>query len=118
MANNEGEGKKTAPLDPKIADRLLDLLSTDDGFRELFAKDPKAALGQVGYQADATVAARGENAAEALASSDGCCKVSALASKEVILEARDAIRSMLTSNMSQIIPQLDSGLDTDRRTLK
>lgn len=38
-----------AGLDPKVANRLLDLLSTDDAFRELFVKDTKAALETAGY---------------------------------------------------------------------
>lgn len=38
-----------AGLEPKVADRLLDLLSTDDAFRELFVKDTKAALEVAGY---------------------------------------------------------------------
>lgn len=117
MASNNTDGTKTAPLDPQIADRLLDLLSTDDGFRDLFAKDPQAALKKVGYQ-PGPATAEGEKIQAANAAFDTCCSVSSLASKEAILEARDAIRSMLTSGLSQITPQLDSGLDTDRRTLK
>ena len=38
-----------AGLEPKVADRLLDLLSTDDAFRELFVKDTKSALELAGY---------------------------------------------------------------------
>ena len=40
-----------APLDPKVTKRLLDLLSTDDAFRALFARDAQAALEQVGFVA-------------------------------------------------------------------
>ena len=40
---------KSAPLDPKVADKLLDKLSTDNEFRRLFKKDPAAALAKVGH---------------------------------------------------------------------
>ena len=36
-------------LEPQVANKLLDLLSTDDSFRDLFAKDTKAALAIAGY---------------------------------------------------------------------
>lgn len=91
MANNE----KTAPLDPQIADRLLDRLSTEDAFRELFQNDPRTALEQVGYQAPP----------EAFHS---CCKVQELASKETIAKAREAIREMLISGLAYTTPQLDA----------
>lgn len=118
--NNTDDGDKTAPLDPKIADKLLDLLSTDDDFRELFSSDPQAALAQVGYQREpeASLAKTTSDDSIARKAFGDCCSVSELASKEVILEARDAIRSMLTSGLGQITPQLDAGLTNDRRTLK
>src|SRR5687768_8146803 len=40
----------TAPLSPEVADRLLDLLSTDDAFRDLFQAEPLSALRSIGYQ--------------------------------------------------------------------
>lgn len=36
-------------LEPKVANRLLDLLSTDDAFRKLFVEDTNAALEAAGY---------------------------------------------------------------------
>lgn len=39
-----------APLDPKVANRLLDLLSTDTDFRRLFKKDAEAALAKAGHR--------------------------------------------------------------------
>ena len=45
-----GASGKAAPLDPKVAGKLLDKLSTDNEFRRLFKKDPKAALIQAGYK--------------------------------------------------------------------
>lgn len=44
-----------APLDPKVAKKLLDLLSTDDSFRRRFKKDALAALIEVGYEPPPTV---------------------------------------------------------------
>lgn len=37
------------PLDIKVAEKLLDLLSVDNRFRRLFKNDPFAALIEVGY---------------------------------------------------------------------
>jgi putative modified peptide len=115
----DGDGK-TAPLDPKIADRLLDLLSTDDDYRELFSSDPQAALAKVGYQRDQEVSATRitPDASTAGKAIYGCCNVGVLASKEAILEARNAIRDMLTGGLAQTTPQLDASLTSDRRTLK
>ena len=47
------KGAKPAPLDPKVAKKLLDKLSTDNDFRRLFKKDAGAALAQVGYKVEA-----------------------------------------------------------------
>jgi putative modified peptide len=51
MANTPARGGGT-PLDPKLADRLLDLLSSDNAFRRQFKKDPKAALVSIGLSPD------------------------------------------------------------------
>lgn len=118
--DNTNDGEKTAPLDPRIADKLLDLLGTDDDFRELFSTDPLAALAQAGYRPDQETSLAKTTPDSSLADKafHSCCKVGELASKEAILEARDAIRSMLTRGLGQITPQLDAGLSNDRRTLK
>lgn len=42
-----------AALDPKITKQLLDLLSSDDKFRQLFKNDAAVALAQVGYNVGA-----------------------------------------------------------------
>ena len=47
------KGAKPAPLDRKVAKKLLDKLSTDNDFRRLFKKDAAAALSQVGYKVEA-----------------------------------------------------------------
>lgn len=46
MANQKGPAP--APMHPDVANRLLDLLSTDDDFRALFSRDAGAAIAQVG----------------------------------------------------------------------
>jgi putative modified peptide len=110
---------KSAPLDPQIADRLLDLLSTDDSFRERFEHDPRAALHEIGYESPmpAKMTACGSLPApdpEALID----CKVENLATKEAIAAARDEIRAMLTSGMAQTPPQLDTVETASRRLRK
>jgi putative modified peptide len=99
--------RRTAPIDPQVADRLLDLLSTDDAFRKLFARDPGKALAQAGV-----VKVAGE------ASPESCFwGITQLASKTQIAQARDEIRLMLTRGLALTAPQLDAGL-TGTRTRK
>ncbi|MCC5069844.1 NHLP-related RiPP peptide [Xanthomonas campestris pv. raphani] len=80
--------KRPAPLQPDAAHKLLDLLATDDEFRDLFKNDPKAALIQVGHPAEE---------AELLAAQ---LKVETLADKAAIAQARDDIHANLTSSVS------------------
>lgn len=109
----------TAPLDPRIADRLLDLLSTDDLFRERFQRDHLAALRSIGYQSPPprqltacglSVGSAPEPFAE--------CKVHELASKEAILGARKAIQDMLLEGLAHTTPQLDAALPGERVSLR
>ncbi|MEG3193278.1 NHLP-related RiPP peptide [Lysobacter sp. D1-1-M9] len=89
--------KRSAPLDPKAADRLLDLLSTDDAFRRLFRRDAQKALEQVGFVESPL-----------LASPSWCfLGITKLASKAQITKARATLREMLTSGLSQNPIQLD-----------
>ncbi|MEH6420329.1 NHLP-related RiPP peptide [Pseudomonas sp. CGJS7] len=94
MTNSSGH----PGLDPAIVDKLLDLLSSNDGFRESFHKNPAAALAELGYQAPLTsekAAARstGEEAAPAFA----CMITRQIASKEEILAARAELQRHLTA---------------------
>lgn len=113
-------GPKTAPLEPKIIDRLLDLLGDSDKFRELFQQDPAAALELIGYQ-EPSIA---QNAAgDSLTTEDtpsilSCLNVSELASKEVIQAARKEIRGMLIEGLAYHTPQLDASNSDDRFSLK
>ena len=100
--------QRTAPLDPQTADRLLDLLSTDDAFRTLFRRDPRQALKQVGFVNDTD-----------LASPRDCFfEIQTLASKESIAAARDEIRLMLTRGLAQTSPGLDAGRQGATRSRK
>lgn len=79
MANTPARGGGT-PLDPKLADRLLDLLSSDNAFRRQFKKDPQAALASLGHRATTTKA---------------CASVKTIAPKQEIAASRDALRTHL-----------------------
>ena len=99
-----GASGKAAPLDPKVAGKLLDKLSTDNEFRRLFKKDPKTALIQAGYKlpkGDVEAAARFEHLC-------GCARVQSIAPKADILKARDEIQTMLTSGLGQQPVQLNA----------
>jgi putative modified peptide len=73
------------------ADTLLDKLSSDDDFRGLFQKDPRAALVAIGH----------EPAADGKVSQGAwmCMSVRELASKEAIKASRDELRKQLVSAM-------------------
>lgn len=105
-------GPKTAPLEPKIVDRLLGLLANDDEFRELFQKDPVAAMEQVGYQPPVMMSARVAASTDRV-SVAGCIGVRQLASKEQIQAAHDELKSMLLAGLSQTSPQLDASASTE-----
>ena len=73
------------PMDATVVDTLLDKLSSDDGFRALFASDPRAALAQIGHS---------------VPSEDPllCAQTTTLASKEEIAAARQALRDHMTDH--------------------
>lgn len=74
---------------------LLDLLSTDDDFRDLFQRDAHAALVRAGYQAPPGMKLDQVSAAE----SGGACmqlQGSQLASKEQIIRERGKLEQGLT----------------------
>lgn len=96
-----------------IADRLLDLLSTDNAFRRAFKKDPAAALLQIGH-----VPAEGGDAAAELAHLRASLAVERLASKERISRSREEIRKMLTHGLSMIPIQLNVESAASRRVRK
>lgn len=83
MANIPG-GADHPPLDPKVADKLLELLSTDDEFRASFKENAEQALNQIGYTLPTG------------ASPLRCTNVDELASKREIAESREALKASLT----------------------
>lgn len=86
-----GAAAKAAPLEPKIADKLLDKLSTDNEFRRLFKKDPTAALATLGHKL-----AAGQSVG-------GCMQVTSIAPKAAIAASRETLKSHLTSTGSQSV---------------
>ena len=89
-------GASTPALDPKVADKLLDKLSTDNDFRRLFKKDPAAALVKVGHPKDAAAATA------------SCCQVQSIAPKAEIVKARNELKTMLTASLGMTPPQLNA----------
>jgi putative modified peptide len=110
---------RTAALAPEIADRLLDLLSTDDLFREKFQRDHLAALRSIGYESPTRgqMTACGAMPVAEAEPFDGC-KVSQLAPKETIAAARSEILKMLLRGLDQTTPKLDTGTTGARYILK
>ncbi len=109
-----GASGKAAPLDPKVAGKLLDKLSTDNEFRRLFKKDPKAALIQAGHKlpkGDAEAAARFEQLC-------GCAQVQNIAPKADIANAREELSGMLMAGLGQSPIQLNAASSLVRRTRK
>lgn len=88
-----------------MADRLLELLGTDDVFRQLFKNDPKQALQKVGFI---------ESASEV---SPAVCfmGIEKLASKVDILDSRAELKTMLTSGLGQSPIQLNVPSASPRR---
>ncbi|MFD1295882.1 NHLP-related RiPP peptide [Lysobacter gummosus] len=94
MANSSGH----PGLDPAVVDKLLELLSSDDQFRDSFHKNPGAALAELGYKAPAS-GAQGKTAAPAgdATTSFACMETQKIASKEEIQAAREELQRLLTA---------------------
>ncbi|MDG2523886.1 NHLP-related RiPP peptide [Stenotrophomonas sp. HITSZ_GD] len=88
----------TLKLDSSIANKLIDLLSSDDAFRQLFSTDTLAALAQLGVVINDEIEAFVKD----------CCTKVQLAEKGNIAAAQGHIRDMLTSGASQSVPMLDA----------
>jgi putative modified peptide len=111
---NTGASGKTAPLDPKVAGKLLDNLSTDNEFRRLFKKDPRAALLQAGYKL-----AKGDAVAEAQFDHVcGCIRVQNIAPKADIIKARESLQTYLTAGLAMMPIHLNIPIADSRRTRK
>ena len=83
---------------PRVVDALLDKLSSDDDFRELFQKNPRAALSLIGHttsEADRDI--KGQDPVLC------CYNLKGLASKEAFVEGRMRMRESLTKPLPQSI---------------
>lgn len=106
-----GAAGKPTPLDAKVADKLLDLLGTDNEFRRLFKKDPGAALVKAGYKLPKGDAAAADN----LQKLHKQLKVDKIAPKANVQKARMEIKSSLTSGLAMQPIQLNVASSTVRR---
>lgn len=82
MATRKGTGSKL-PLDPKVADKLLKLLSTDNAFRREFKRSPSDALAKIGHPAVSAQLA--------------CASIAAIAPKKEIAAASSDLKAHLTT---------------------
>lgn len=94
----EKDRKGHEPLEPQVADALLDRLGSDDAFRERFQQDPAAALETIGY-VPPTFAGQ----AQAARPSFGCMQTERLATKEEFQAARAELREHLLSRSSHTV---------------
>ena len=105
-------------LDPMVARRLLDLLSSDDAFRDLFKSDPMGALIEAGHVFPANQKAGGLGEVHFFPGLF-CYLVGELASKEEIAATRELIYSHLMSKTDHtIIFAFESGKIASTLTLK
>lgn len=84
---------------PEVADKLLEKLSTDQAFRDLFEKNPRAALKKVGHETpEADRDSKGHDPVL-------CCYGSndGLASMEAIRAGHAKLKAALTSTLSQTV---------------
>lgn len=100
MAMKKGPGP-TEALDPKVVRTLLDRLSTDDDFRDLFQRNAHAALVEAGWERPTTSASSLAPIDDAALSGGNCLQLAAgtLASKEKI----NAQRGKLEKSLSGIV---------------
>ncbi|HSX65046.1 MAG TPA: NHLP-related RiPP peptide [Pseudoxanthomonas sp.] len=109
-----GASGKAAPLDPKVASKLLDKLSTDNEFRRLFKKDPKTALIQAGYKVT-------KNDVESQAELEQLCcciQVKNIAPKNAIMKAKASLQNYLTAGLGMMPIQLNAPSADSRRVRK
>lgn len=78
MPTKKTSGPKK-PLDKKTAERLLNLLSTDNAFRRQFKSNPGQALATLGHVDEAAIA--------------GCASVKSIAPKAEFAASMDALKA-------------------------
>ncbi len=118
------KGKQSEPLSPKVADKLLDLLSTDNEFRRLIKKDPQAAFIQAGYKPSKELAAwlkqfPGKGPRPPLPPHVPtppwlCCKIDRIAPKAKVVAMRGTLHSMFTSGSAHQPIELNVGTASRR----
>ena len=109
--------KKTAPLGAQIAEKLLDLLSSDDDFREDFKRNPAAALESIGYRDENAGAKAALQPTGTLAAPFSACSVTKLASKEQFAAAKDQLKDDLVRGLAYNTPTFEAET-LERRTRK
>lgn len=82
-------------LPSKIAEKLLDRLSSDDDFRAYFKKDARGALSMLGYD-EPTGTAANDSALR-------CMRCDSMPTKATFAKSRDAYKKQLTSLTNQIV---------------
>jgi putative modified peptide len=94
----------TNKFSSEVADKLLDKLSSDQKFRDLFEKNPRAALKSVGHETpDANRDSRGEDPVM-------CCNLGpkGLASMDAIRAGREKMKAALVSTQQHTIFSLSA----------
>lgn len=80
-----------------LVDKLLDKLSSDNEFREVFLRSPRVALAYLGHEG-ASNASPGDEGAWS------CLQCKQLASPEEIKASRDALRKQLITSLAAQSP--------------
>jgi putative modified peptide len=100
--------KKTAPIDAETAEKLLELLGTDDDFRQKFQEDPSAALEAIGYSSEGLESAASNLESASLLQPFSACSVLKLASKDQILAAKQELTATLVQGLAYNTPTLEA----------
>lgn len=106
MAMKKGPGP-TEPLHPKVVKNLLDRLSTDDDFRDLFQRDAHAALVEAGWSEPASADTSLAPVDAAVRSGGSCLQLKSgatLASKEQIASQRQKLERSLNAVVNYAAP--------------
>ena len=98
MSGFSKEGHGTLPAG--VVDQLLDLLGSDDAYRQRFQDNPMVALAEIGYMLD-TPLEKSSKPTEGQALY--CMTSSQLASKEEIQQAHAELKSYLTTQANHIV---------------
>lgn len=98
LLSGDHASRSSQTFSTEVVDLLLEKLSTDDDFRELFQSDPRAALQQIGHETPERN--RGLRGTDPV-----MCMVldNRLASKEVIRAGRAKMKAALTSTLQQTV---------------